>query len=203
MAVAALVCGLAGLVLFFIAIPSILGIVFGLVAGSSIRSSRGRLSGAGMARAGWILGIVGLLGFAAIIWAAATGRIGDDEESTTAAGSLKVGDCVAQLPTGSVVFRFSTVDCATPHEAEVFAVVQLNENRDSTYPGESVAQQRASEACFDAFEAYVGEPYDTSVFELFYTYPQEIGWKATRGNVECLLVEPGAMLTGSMRGSGR
>jgi hypothetical protein len=56
MAIAALVCGIAGFVLC--AIPSIVGLILGFVSRSRIKKSGGRLSGGGMAMAGIVLGFV-------------------------------------------------------------------------------------------------------------------------------------------------
>jgi hypothetical protein len=55
MAVAALVCGIAG---FLCIIPAILGIIFGFVAKGQIRDSGGVQGGDGMATAGIVLGFV-------------------------------------------------------------------------------------------------------------------------------------------------
>lgn len=53
LAIASLVCGLAG---FFYLIPAVLGIVFGFVARKQIRTSPVPLGGAGMALAGILCG---------------------------------------------------------------------------------------------------------------------------------------------------
>ena len=53
LAIAALVCGIAGFILF---IPAVLGVIFGFIARSQIRQSGGAQGGEGMAVAGIILG---------------------------------------------------------------------------------------------------------------------------------------------------
>ena len=55
MAIAALVCGIAG---FLCLIPGILGIIFGFVAKGQIRQSNGTQRGDGMATAGIVLGCI-------------------------------------------------------------------------------------------------------------------------------------------------
>jgi len=55
MAIAALVCGIAG---FLCLIPGILGIIFGFVAKGQIRQSNGAQRGDGMATAGIVLGCI-------------------------------------------------------------------------------------------------------------------------------------------------
>ncbi|HVJ98861.1 MAG TPA: DUF4190 domain-containing protein, partial [Acidimicrobiia bacterium] len=58
MAVAALVLGLVGWL--FCGLGSVLAIIFGFVSQSQIKAAQGRQSGAGMAKAGIILGFVGI-----------------------------------------------------------------------------------------------------------------------------------------------
>ena len=65
MAVAAMVCGIAGFTCCFV--PSILGIIFGFVARSRIKKSNGALTGSGMALAGIICGFVGVGIFVAYV----------------------------------------------------------------------------------------------------------------------------------------
>lgn len=55
MAIAALVCGIAG---FLCLIPGILGIILGFVAKNQIRQSNGTQRGDGMATAGIVLGCI-------------------------------------------------------------------------------------------------------------------------------------------------
>lgn len=59
-AVAALVLSIAGLFVCPV-IPSIIAIVLGRSAERRIKESRGTLGGEGLARAGWIIGIVGVV----------------------------------------------------------------------------------------------------------------------------------------------
>ena len=57
LAIAALICGICGFLLF---IPGLLGIIFGFIARSQIRKSNGQQKGSGMALAGIIVGFVWL-----------------------------------------------------------------------------------------------------------------------------------------------
>ena len=62
LATAALVCGLIGLVMFwFFGIVPFLALIFGLVSTRTINSSGGTPRGLGQARAGWILGLIGVV----------------------------------------------------------------------------------------------------------------------------------------------
>lgn len=78
MATAALVLGIVGLPLFFLLAPSVVALVLGLVAADRARQRPGPGDGRGRAVAGWIMGLIGVLGFIALIIGAAVA--GDDEE---------------------------------------------------------------------------------------------------------------------------
>jgi hypothetical protein len=70
MAVASLVLGIIGLVLFAFIVPPLLALIFGLVAMGQIRDSGGTQEGRGLAIAGVVLGGVGLALFVVAIIAA-------------------------------------------------------------------------------------------------------------------------------------
>jgi hypothetical protein len=65
LAIASLVCSIAGVA--FLALPAVLGLIFGLVARSQIRQSNGMQTGDGMALAGIIVGIA-VIGFWALVF---------------------------------------------------------------------------------------------------------------------------------------
>jgi hypothetical protein len=54
LAIASLICAIGGI--FFLGIPSILGIIFGFIARSQIQRSEGTQTGSGLALAGIIVG---------------------------------------------------------------------------------------------------------------------------------------------------
>jgi hypothetical protein len=68
-----------GIPFYILAVPSLLALVFGLVAAGRIKRSLGTQGGLGMARAGWILGVVGLCVFAMAIAVIALGEDFEDE----------------------------------------------------------------------------------------------------------------------------
>lgn len=70
MAVTSLVCGIVGVVLCPF-VPSILAVVFSVVAKNQIRDSSGAQGGAGMATAGLVLGIIGVAFWAILLAAGA------------------------------------------------------------------------------------------------------------------------------------
>ena len=70
---------------------------------------------------------------------------------------LEVGDCVTEIPAidmGAVTT--DVVDCATPHQAEVYLLAPLAVN--------TAIDQVASEKCAAGFVAYTGQPFNGSPF---------------------------------------
>lgn len=59
MAIAALVLGIVGMLMCCFFVPSVLGIVFGTIGMRDVRESGGAKTGEGLAKAGFILGIIG------------------------------------------------------------------------------------------------------------------------------------------------
>jgi hypothetical protein len=69
LAIASLICGIVGMVCFFLCLGVILGpaaAIMGFISRQRIASSGGTLGGGGLALAGLILGIVGFI--ASVIW---------------------------------------------------------------------------------------------------------------------------------------
>jgi uncharacterized protein DUF4190/putative regulator of septum formation len=198
MAIAALVLGIAGAVLCFVFLPSILALIFGLVAARDIK--RGAAAGvpkegAGMARAGWILGLAGLvIGVVFVIIAVVT----DDDDTNV--DELRVGHCLQMDDLGDVVRDVPTVDCAERHDGEVYASGDL---QGASHPGLTRVLELVNSACYEAFEPYVGATYEDSDLEIFYLYPLEQTWRIDRGYLCIAYPLDGSTLVGSVEGSGR
>lgn len=67
MARAALICGIAGLPLFFLLVPSAVAVVLGSLAATQARRQPAAHPGLGPARVGWALGVVGVVLFAVLV----------------------------------------------------------------------------------------------------------------------------------------
>lgn len=204
LATAALVCGLLGLVLFWLfGILPLLGLIFGLISARAIKSSGGTLTGLGKARAGWITGLIGLAAAGAFFWAGATGRLDDDDggadgdPKTSPYVDAKVGDCVAEIPEAEVVYELEFVSCDIAHSAEVYLAGKLNPSGTRDYPGDTTVLAEVEAACDEGFEPYIGRTYEQSVFEVYYLYPRSFGWMPERGIYFCFVGEPGKTTTGS------
>lgn len=202
-AVAALVLGIAGLVLCFLVVPAVLAIVFGILSRRDINRSNGRLSGAGMATAGIVLGILGVLTAVGFYVAAAFGSFDDlDDSDASITEGIEVGECV-QVPEGEFFFRLRTQDCAAPHEGEVFFVAELPAGADDEYPGDAAVQEQVAASCVAEFESYVGTPYAASALDFSFVYPTRRQWNEDDRGFLCIAFDPAGDLTASVAGSGR
>jgi hypothetical protein len=114
---------------------------------------------------------------------------------------LTVGECVNEPSVAEEgeqeIGALPVVDCAEPHHAEVFHTIELT---DESYPADVLTQ--AEEACYGAFEGYVGIAYEESAYYFTATYPTSQSWDAGDRQIACLLVgETGEELTGSLKGA--
>jgi hypothetical protein len=74
---------------------------------------------------------------------------------------LQVGDCVTEIPAiDTGVVSTTVVDCATPHQAEVFLLAPLAVN--------TAIDQVANEKCTKAFVDYTGQPFNDTSFAVTY-----------------------------------
>ncbi|MBL0779586.1 DUF4190 domain-containing protein, partial [Streptomyces albidoflavus] len=199
LAVGSLVTG----ILFFV--PAV-GLILGLFALPSLKRRGER--GKGMAVAGMILSSCGLALWTLML---ATGgfssfmdgfREGMREGSGTAF-TLRVGECF-NAPAGELegeAYDVDKVDCARPHDGEVFGAFQLADGR--TYPGEDRIDSLADRRCTAQVDAYAGrsvEELPADVF-VFYYLPTPESWALGDREVSCLFGKDGGKLTGSLAGS--
>jgi uncharacterized RDD family membrane protein YckC len=100
-------------------------------------------------------------------------------------GSLRVGDCFdltnPAVPSIAVV---RAVPCADQHVYEVFFVGDMP---DGAYPGDAAVSTFANENCLPAFEAYVGVPFEESIWYASPVGPTEDDWAAGSRRVTCQL----------------
>lgn len=137
----------------------------------------------------------------------ATGEI--VEGGTTDIFTLQIGDCIVDpaaagatsddpVETASV----STVPCAESHDYEVYfhSTVSLTE-----YPeDEDELWYEGEEICYNAFQSFVGTPYETSTLDFFYYVPTKESWTLANDRaVDCLVFDPAGPVTGSLKNSQR
>jgi hypothetical protein len=121
-----------------------------------------------------VLGVVVLLGIAAVVVGVVMLK------DTTVATDMKVGDCIADLPENSRVLTLPTVDCAEPHAAEVYAVMEMP---DGDFPGQA-AIDAFQNRCPTVLKAYAPD-VDDSV-GMYVLYPTPETWSAGDRAVTCI-----------------
>ena len=117
---------------------------------------------------------------------------------------LAVGDCFDEPDTAQGVQTVPLVDCAGPHDSEVFALIAYPAEAGEPYPGAEVVQEFGDESCRgEAFTAYVDQEYDLSALFASTLVPSEESWtQADDREIVCILYNPSEPLVGSQQGSG-
>ena len=112
----------------------------------------------------------------------------------TDVNDVGIGDCFDD-PETELVSSLELIECAEPHDNEVFAEVFMS---DASFPGDNGVAEFAFEECFAPFEAYVGESYAESPLDYIYLGPTQESWDAGDRSVLCILYSADlAKLTGS------
>ncbi len=120
--------------------------------------------------------------------------------------TLDVGNCFNQRRTTSVegiVDFVLRISCDLEHDHELFFDTSYPAPGDARYPGEDEMRAWALQACYAAFEDFVGVAYEDSVYELGYDHPTqeyfEDSARSYRG-VRCWITTPKDARTGSAAG---
>ena len=211
-AIAALIFGIIG--------GALLGFIFGFIALS--QTKRTGQNGRGMAIAGivlsalWTIGVL-LLIILAVASSTPSGPVtpttfptaSPTVEPTTeppvttapstaiSATELQVGDCLNDLTNSTDVSSLPSVDCAQPHQGEVFAVFDLPPG---PYPGADGVDDLVSKGCNARLAEYSpGAPSDDAV-GLFSVYPLEQNWERGDREVVCIAKATSGTTTGSIKG---
>lgn len=113
---------------------------------------------------------------------------------------VTVGDCLDRSDLqGEQVSSVSTVDCAEPHDVEVYSQVELPEG---SYPGEDRVRALTEEHCTTAFEDFVGVPYEDSELYFSYLTPTQESWSDAEDRTGLCLLLADEPVTGSLEGAG-
>lgn len=97
--------------------------------------------------------------------------------------TLGPGDCF-RAPEETQIVEVDRVDCAEPHEFEVFAAVEMAD--DGAYPGDQQTFERGMDACRPRLEAYVGRPDPTSPWRVNVLTPAREGWEDGDRTATCV-----------------
>jgi hypothetical protein len=131
-----------------------------------------------------------------------TGESGEDDGSGTGAPlAYEIGDCFQEESDdrGNTEFR----DCSEPHDYEVYSEFELPDTPDGSYPGDDRMSFVADEGCLDAFEDFVGVPWEESYYDFSWVAPDEVTWTEHDDRlVQCLAIDPEGEHAGSLEGVG-
>jgi hypothetical protein len=196
MSIAALVVGILPCIPF-------LGLIFGLVGLKQVKRRGER--GKGMAVAGITLSSLWTAGLATIIVLAAVGVIGD---GNTRVVDVKAGQCFNTVDASLSDFgtdndtRSSTVDvvdCTEAHDAEAFAVYEIQSGSDDPYPGVDGVSRDAESNCTKYARTYLDGKAPTD--DRLYLYlPSPDNWAHHERSVTCFFGWPDGKVTGSVKG---
>ena len=103
--------------------------------------------------------------------------------------SLEIGQCFQDNSplTGIEIENVDLVDCNKAHTNEVYEVVNLP---DGDYPLAGVLERNVGDICYDAFESYVGQAYEYSIYDIGAMWPTQDSWeKADDREITCYLYE--------------
>jgi hypothetical protein len=116
--------------------------------------------------------------------------------------AIAEGDCIS-LPDEDMVETVDSVPCASPHDAEAYALFDVAEGS-APYPGVDAVDIAATDGCIERFLPFVGTPYAYSDLDVFYLHPTEETWDELGDReIVCLITAmDGSKLIGSMEGSG-
>ena len=178
-AIAALVLGLIG------AFP--LGIIFALVALRQVR--RTGQQGKGMAIAGLILSVLWLIAIVVMVSLFLADRAERDESGAISQGGdvmvhdLQVGDCMNGLKEADVVLTVDAVSCSEPHDAELYATVEVP---DGDWPGINELSLPAEQRCPDEMAENFEAAYNDDGVGLFFLHPTSASWREGDREIDCI-----------------
>lgn len=181
-------------------LPMVLVVVGGLigglfaVGGSAINVRLARLQIPAPVRAASMVGVAALS--VALYFGAAL--------AIAPVASLATGVCLNGVREGATVTAASSraVDCAQPHDNEVVGTARYSP--DGAYPGDAALIAFGQKPCVDAFLAYVGIDYQSSVLDMIIVTPSDLTWVKGDRSIACVVIAPGGeRLTGSVRGTAR
>ena len=184
-AITSLVLGLLG--------GGLLAMIFGFVARSRIKKNG--TAGKGMATAGIILGILGLIGFIVAVFLIFFAV--DKATDVVAEQAREVGQCFTVDADGALD-SVEIVPCSEPHNWEVIAAEQLT---DTSLPDEATLSARADALCAAAVETYFAPDVDLNTVGISPLTPTAATWLLGDRTVGCLAGNyDGSLKTGSFAG---
>jgi hypothetical protein len=124
--------------------------------------------------------------------------------ATVDAFAIELGDCMDQPVSDSgeleEVDEIKVVPCTEPHDGEVFEVLELT---DGDFPGDEALTATVDEKCSAAFDTFIGMPFEESALGFFTLQPTEASWEEDDREVVCIVGDPEARTTGSLKDAAR
>ena len=124
--------------------------------------------------------------------------------------ALVDGDCFNRLEglqSGRRLAITARVDCDEPHWAEVYHTFELDAPHPAVYPGDDAVRGFALRVCYEQFDAFVGEIYELSVYEIGVFTPNRTNFEheaARYRGVHCWLHDGNdEQVSGTARGTAR
>lgn len=133
-------------------------------------------------RRGLIIGLVvlavvllGGLATAVVVFVVAT-------KDKVIATDLATGDCITDIPNGTLVQIVPKTDCSKPHAGEVYAVLTMP---DGGYPGQSTIDQWQNK-CPGELESYSADAVTDESIGVFVLYPTAETWGQGDRQIVCM-----------------
>lgn len=100
----------------------------------------------------------------------------------SAALDMYVGQCIQDPGEGSISEVENAV-CTKEHWGEVYHVATITSSR---MPSDGDMDDMALDVCVDAFDAYVGRPYDESDLDITWYFPSRESWDDGDRSIQCI-----------------
>lgn len=113
--------------------------------------------------------------------------------------TLAIGHCLDDASASGEVTTVPIVDCAEPHDSEVFARTEASGDE---FPGADALDAELVAFCQgDAFTDFVGIPYLDSVYVTGGYYPTAASWARGDRELLCTIRAEGEKVTGTLEGA--
>lgn len=120
----------------------------------------------------------------------------------TSVFDIDAGDCFDDPSAFDEVSSVEVIDCAEPHDNEVYAL--FNYTGSSVYPGDAEIESAANQGCIDRFEDFVGIDYFDSEIWVGAFWPSPDSWEDGDREVICFVYEGDlSKITGTLRNAAR
>ncbi|MEV4535876.1 septum formation family protein [Asanoa sp. NPDC049518] len=118
------------------------------------------------------------------------------DEYRKAADSLRLGQCVKELPDGDSVLNVTAIDCAKPHEAEVIGIVQLDGLR--PFPTDDDLVDIQEDECAEELTKWAPAFVSDETVDVGVLYPEQRSWDLGERTITCFAAFTDGVRTGTL-----